>query len=142
MGAKNKRAGDYSILERTKQIFEGASMVANHQRLAVSPREHLAWVRALRDPPVGRDHPAYQPCMNFLTYFEDTWLKGPFSTMWCKHMVRVQRTTNLAENYHGRLRRLCGGRKYPRYAELVRVFQAFTMIALVGLRTLDVTAEG
>ncbi|CAJ0603944.1 unnamed protein product [Cylicocyclus nassatus] len=43
-------------------------MVANHQRLAVSP-EHLASVRALRDPPVGRDHPAYQPC-DFAGYVE------------------------------------------------------------------------
>lgn len=76
-------------------------MVATLKGLPFLPREYFHLVNALRVPPVGTDHPAHGPCSDFLVFLANTWLQGGFEFMWCEYMVHLERTTNLAENYHG-----------------------------------------
>ncbi|VDM67049.1 unnamed protein product [Strongylus vulgaris] len=100
------------------------------------PRSCYHLVNALQTPPVDQVHPAYVPCQNFLDYLNSTWLAGPFSNMWCKYMVHEERTTNAAENYHGRLRRILM-KKHPPLASLLLVFRAFTSVAKATLKRME-----
>ncbi|CAJ0590211.1 unnamed protein product [Cylicocyclus nassatus] len=96
------------------------------------PRDCFHYVKALRKLPVRRNHPAYQPRRKFLDYLHQTWLTGAFEGMWCKYLVHEQRTTNAAENYHGRLRRIIG-KKYPPLAHLILAFRSLTVMAKATL---------
>ncbi|RCN35254.1 hypothetical protein ANCCAN_18895, partial [Ancylostoma caninum] len=93
------------------------------------PRDHFHLVNALTVVPVEHSHPAYEPCQNFLDYFNRTWMRGPFESMWCKYLVKELRTTNLAENFHGRLRGLFSGKKHPKFDELITMLQEITAAA-------------
>ncbi|RCN32428.1 hypothetical protein ANCCAN_21772 [Ancylostoma caninum] len=93
------------------------------------PRDHFHLVSALTVVPVEPTHPAYEPCQNFLDYFNRTWLNGPSESMWCKYLVKELRTTNLAENFHGRLRGLFSGRKHPKFNALITMLQEITGVA-------------
>ncbi|VDK51171.1 unnamed protein product [Cylicostephanus goldi] len=100
------------------------------------PRNCFYLVNALRTPPVDEAHPAFRACSNFLTYLHETWLTGPFSSMWCKYMVHEERTTNAAENYHGRLRKILM-KKHPPLASLLLVFRSFTSVAKAKLARME-----
>ncbi|PIO61919.1 hypothetical protein TELCIR_16543 [Teladorsagia circumcincta] len=64
------------------------------------PRSLISEVRALRAPPIPREHAAYKKCEDFLSYFQTTWMQGPFKDLWCKWNLEELRTTNLAEAFH------------------------------------------
>ncbi|KAL6724002.1 hypothetical protein Aduo_018940 [Ancylostoma duodenale] len=68
-------------------------------------------------------------------------LDGPFQYLWCKYMFIEQRTTNMAENYHGRLRKIFGGRKYPKFEQLVLALQSVTAVTETDLMNLGPTGQ-
>ncbi|KAK6734095.1 hypothetical protein RB195_017707 [Necator americanus] len=100
------------------------------------PREMFHLVNALRRPPVPASHPAYLPCKKFLNYLQSTWLRGPFEKMWCKYMVHEQRTTNVAENYHMRLRQMIG-KYHPPLTELILVLRSVVAVAKATLSRME-----
>ncbi|KHJ77622.1 hypothetical protein OESDEN_22758, partial [Oesophagostomum dentatum] len=101
------------------------------------PQDCLRFVTALTAPPVPAHHPAHTPCSKFLEYLRSTWLEGPFQNMWCKYLVHELRTTNTAENYHSRLRKIIG-KNHPPLAQLILAFRSLTSIAKVTLMRMEV----
>ncbi|CAJ0593382.1 unnamed protein product [Cylicocyclus nassatus] len=68
------------------------------------------------------------------------------SNLLAEHLARraiqddVQRTTNIAENYHGRLRKILG-KKHPPLAQLVLAFRSFAQLVL-AFRSFTLLAKG
>ncbi|KHJ82189.1 hypothetical protein OESDEN_18119 [Oesophagostomum dentatum] len=101
------------------------------------PQDCLRFVSALTAPPVPAHHPAHTPCSKFLEYLRSTWLEGSLQNMWCKYLVHELRTTNTAENYHSRLRKIIG-KNHPPLARLILAFRSLTSIAKVTLMRMEV----
>ncbi|KAK6757280.1 hypothetical protein RB195_015231 [Necator americanus] len=93
-------------------------------------------VNALRRTPVPASHPAYLPCKKFLNYLQSTWLREPFEKMWCKYMVHEQRTANVVENYHMRLRQMIG-KYHPPLTELILVLRSVVAVAKATLSRME-----
>ncbi|EYC27331.1 hypothetical protein Y032_0009g654 [Ancylostoma ceylanicum] len=70
------------------------------------PANLLRRLPGLARPSIPRSHAAYQKCQEFLDYLHDTWVRGRFRSLWCKWGLTELRTTNLAEAYHSKLRRI------------------------------------
>ncbi|EYC03966.1 hypothetical protein Y032_0090g2339 [Ancylostoma ceylanicum] len=113
VGSEPEPVGSLTIPKGKPKSTERREVVENDQCDTVSTTRTLEPCRCTFVS--GRKaHPAYRPCSGFLEYFHSTWLDEPFKHMWCKYMFAEQHTTNMAENYHGRLRKIFGGRKYPK----------------------------
>ncbi|RCN37735.1 hypothetical protein ANCCAN_16354 [Ancylostoma caninum] len=93
-------------------------------------------INALRTPPVEEEHPAYEPCNKFLGYLRNTWMQGPYEDMWCKYQVFEYRTTNAAENYHGKMRKIFG-RLHPPLVNLIITMRSLTAQAKARLYRME-----
>ncbi|KHJ85245.1 hypothetical protein OESDEN_15033 [Oesophagostomum dentatum] len=100
------------------------------------PRRLHREVRALKQPPVPPEHPAFLNCTNFLKYLGNTWYKGMLAQLWDKYMVKDVRTTNIAEAFH---RRLCVlvPEDHPSLETVIKTFHDLEMDARAVLNALE-----
>ncbi|KAK6060499.1 hypothetical protein COOONC_01839 [Cooperia oncophora] len=94
--------------------------------LAFLPKHLHRRVPGLYRPSFPSTHEAYQKCVQFLAYLHSTWLRGPYAELWCKWGMNELRTTNLAEAYHSKLRRVLKKKNVDLDALLKRVRAANT----------------
>ncbi|KAL6729504.1 hypothetical protein Aduo_000552 [Ancylostoma duodenale] len=59
-----------------------------------------------------------------------TWLRGTFKDLWCKWDIHELRTTNSAEAFHSKLRKLLNSRIHPPFEDLLELLQEISMAAL------------
>ncbi|EYC41512.1 hypothetical protein Y032_0566g21 [Ancylostoma ceylanicum] len=144
VGPQQEQAGVSSFPKRRSRDPRVVHWWRTLKGLPFLPRDHFHLMRALTVVPVEPIHLAYQPCLNFLDYFNRTWLSGLFESMWFKYLVKGLRTTNFVENSHGyvyivnpiqekyplicfgRLRGLFSGKKHPKFNERITMLQEIT----------------
>ncbi|CAJ0602174.1 unnamed protein product [Cylicocyclus nassatus] len=103
--------------------------------LVFLPRRLHGVVRALKEPPVPREHPAYACCTNFLNYLGKTWYKGPLASLWDKSGIYDVRTTNIAEAFHRRLTVLLDD--FPVLSEVIDTFHTLEAECRATLNSLE-----
>ncbi|KAL6729838.1 hypothetical protein Aduo_000856 [Ancylostoma duodenale] len=100
------------------------------------PKRLHGEVRALKEPPVPRGHPAFEKCSNFFKYLGQTWYKGTYANLWDESGITELRTTNVAEAFHRRLGVLIP-EDHPNLADLIETLHNLEMDARAALNALD-----